>query len=167
MRPDTPEKVFNDPADFVEDIEQAYLMVGKKKSVRIRKVVVFRKDGYCEWKYNFTFKQDVDKKTVEVETPLSREDYDLLVQGAVLKFRKWRYHLGDWEVDFFKEGNKTYFVQAEIELPEGVRKPSEVHPLVKEHLVHTVKRGDGRFSSKKLGNISYAKRLLQLLEVKA
>jgi CYTH domain-containing protein len=168
LRLDTPEKAFSDVADTVEDIEQMYLMFGKRQSVRIRKTLIFYPNKYCEWKSSFTFKQDIGKKTVEVETPLSREDYDLLKREAILKFRKWRYRIGDWEVDFFKSGDKTYFVQAEIELSENKRKPDELHPLVQENLIHVVKRGDGRFSSKKLGDAKYARRLLDtlLLETK-
>jgi CYTH domain-containing protein len=152
----SPEKAFAKIADAVEEIEQSYIMVGKKQSARIR----------CSGTENltFTFKQDVGKKTVEIETPISKDDYNYLKKGAISKLKKLRYRIGDWEVDFFKSNNKTYFVQAEIELPEHKRKPKEIHPLIKENLIYVVKRGDGRFSSKKLCNVKYACRLLQTLE---
>ena len=146
-------------------------MFAKKQSVRIRRTLVFyrKPEKYCEWKCSFTFKQDIGKKTIEVETTLDPEDYSLLKREAILKFKKWRYRIGDWEVDFFKKGDKTYFVQAEIELPEHKRKPDKIHPLIQENLIYVVKRGDGRFSSKKLGDAKYAQRLIQslLLETKA
>jgi len=173
LRLNTSEKKISEASDFMEDIEQVYIMVGKKQSARIRLIRLFRPDNWVEFKYTFTYKQDVGKKTVEVETPLDPQDYLMLKKDAILKFRKRRYKIGGWEIDFFIDGApgeicKTYFVQAEIELPEHRRKPKEIHPLVKENLLHAVKRGDGRFSSKKLGDMKYARRLLQslLLETK-
>lgn len=163
LRIDSPEMTFSEVADSKEYIEQIYLMFGKKQSARIRKARHFYCDKEPEWKYTFTFKQDVGKKTVEVETPLEFKDYDLLSRKSVLIFNKWRYHLGDWEVDFFKNMDKTYFVQAEIELPEGVKRPVNIHPLIGENMIHLVKRWDGRFSSKKLGDPRYAQRLMQNL----
>lgn len=163
LRLETPEKEFGKIADFVEDIEQIYLMYGKKQSVRIRKSLLFRPDKYVEFKYKMTFKQDVGRKTVEIETPISPEDYDMLGKQSLLKFRKWRYRVDEWEVDFFKLKDKVYFVQAEIEMPEDQKKPETIHPLIQENLIHAVKRGDGRFSSKKLGDAKYAQRLMNSL----
>jgi len=164
LRLDTPERDFEEVANQVEHIEQIYLMIGRKQSIRIRRTLVFYSNKHCEWKSYFTFKQDIGKKTVEIETKITPEDYNLLKREAILKFNKWRYKIDNWEVDFFKDGNsKTYFVQAEIELPEGKKKPEIILPLIKEHLLYTVKRGDGRFSSKKLGDAKYARRLLKVL----
>ncbi len=165
---DSPEEAFSQASDFTEHIEQIYLVCGKKHSTRIRKSIIYRPKRHVEIKYSFTFKQDIGKKTVEVETHLDEEDYKLLSRASIIKFTKWRYRLGNWEVDFFKDQDKTYFVQAEIELPIKKKKPKAIHPLVKEHLVYAVKRGDGRFSSKKLGSPRYAQRIMQtlLLETK-
>jgi CYTH domain-containing protein len=166
LRLETPEKKFHDAADLIEDIEQLYLVVSKRRSLRIRKTLAY-KNKWCEFRYTLTFKQDVGKKTVEIETKLDQDDYRLLSRSAELKLRKWRYRLGDWEVDFFKSDNQTYFVQAEIEMPVGQKKPNVIHPLVQENLVYAVKRGDGRFSSKKLGDFNYARRIMDHLLLEA
>jgi CYTH domain-containing protein len=169
LKLETPEKEFGKVADFVEDIEQVYLMCGKKQSIRIRKSLLFRIDKYVEFKYKMTFKQDVGKKTVEIETSISPEDYEMLNKQSIMKLRKLRYRVGDWEVDFFRLKEKTYFVQAEIEMPENKKKPDTIHPLIQNNLIYVVKRGDGRFSSKKLGDAKYAQRLMDsiLLERQA
>lgn len=118
-----------------------------------------------ETKFTFTFKQDVNKKTVEIETEITLQDYLLLKEQAFLSFTKTRYVIENWEIDFFKSEGEIYFVQAEIELPENCKKPKRIHPLVKENLLHIVKRGDGRFSSKKLADVKYAKKILQNLKM--
>lgn len=162
LRLETLEKRFNDAADVIEDIEQIYLMCSKKQSLRIRRTFVFQ-DERCQNKYTLTFKQDVGKKTVEIETQLDHHDYKLLSKNAISRLTKLRYRIDDWEVDFFKSDNQTYFVQAEIEMPEGQKKPKSIPPLIRDNLVYIVKRGDGRFSSKKLGDSKYAQRLINHL----
>lgn len=160
---DAPEGAFEKLADVKEDIEQSYLICVKKQSARIRKSQASYPDGTSKSTFTFTFKQDIGNKTIEVETEIISQDYLLLKQGALLTFTKVRYDIDDWEIDYFKFNGKTYFVQAEIELPEDCHKPKTIHPLVQKHLLHVVKRGDGRFSSKKLGDVKYAKKLLQTL----
>jgi CYTH domain-containing protein len=153
----TPEHEFADISDL-EEIEQAYLIVQKKQSARIRKTISNNKESF-----SFTFKQDIGKKTIEIETLISSRDYDLLKKESILKLNKHRYKVDGWEIDFFKENGTTYFVQAEIELPENKSEPDTIHFLVKKYLFHVVDKGDGRFSSKKLGNVKHARRLMQFL----
>lgn len=168
LRPDVSETIFSEVANSLEIIEQSYLMCGKKQSARIRKTLIsYPASNQSDLKFSFTFKQDVGKKTVEIETPIDISDYNLLSREASLVVNKNRYRINDWEIDFFKKNNIIYFVQAEIELPDGIKKPKEIHPLVQENLIYIVKRGDGRFSNKKLGDIFYAKKLLQLLMIGA
>jgi CYTH domain-containing protein len=162
LRLDAPESDFWTQAPVTENIEQIYLMFNKKQSLRIRESML-TENGWLQWKYKMTFKQDVNKKTVEVETTLDRRDYELLGKNAILKFKKVRYHIEGWEVDFFKKNGKTYFVQAEFEMPEGKKKPDKIPDLIQQNLIHVVKRGDGRFSSKKLGDHKYAQRLMNTL----
>lgn len=162
---DTPENIFMENADSFEEIEQIYLMCDKKQSIRIRKSIIFKTKTKPEIKYTFTFKQDVNKQTVEIETVIDKKDYDMLSKEYVSKLKKIRYRLGNWEVDFFKKNDITYFVQAEIELPEEEKKPKEIPSLILQYIIHYVKKNDGRFSSKKLGDFRYAKQIMQTLLV--
>lgn len=141
-------------------IEQAYLVANKNQSLRVRKTCASQKIAY-----SLTFKQTVDKKTVEVETDISAADYILLRKKAVAVLHKVRYAVGGWDIDFFKSGGETYFVQAEFEMPDGQKKPATVPKLITDRLVHAVKRGDGRFSSRKLSDVKYARRLYYSLGV--
>lgn len=158
LRLNVSEGIFHDAADSVEDIEQVYLISGKKQSLRCRKVTKVRgKD--IELVYNMTFKQEVDKKVVEVETDIDARDYRLLKKASTSVLQKTRYRIGEWEVDFFKSDGKTYFVMAEIEMPENQKKPDSIPTLINENLVHVVKRGDKRYTSKKLCDVKHAQRL--------
>lgn len=145
-----------------KNIEQSYVECLKKQSIRIRKSQNTYLSGESEVIYTYTFKLDVNK-IIEIETEISFEDYLLLKRNSCLTVVKTRYEIDDWEIDFFKTGGGVYFVQAEIELPESQKAPEEIHPLVKKYLIHSVDIGDNRFTSKKLGNIKYAKNLLRNL----
>lgn len=160
---DSPEIVFSELASAKKNIEQSYLICMKKQSARIRKSQIFYPNGNVKYSFTFTFKQDVANKTIEVETDITKQDYLLLKKESCLSFNKTRYEIDNWEIDYFKLNGETYFIQAEIELPENCRKPNQIHPIIQKHLLHVVKRGDGRFSSKKLGDMKYAKKLLQTL----
>lgn len=157
LKLDTSEKDFAKLASRIDEIEQIYLVFGEGRSVRIRKTSC----GTCRT-YEMTFKQDVDGKTVEIETKIDKKDYDLLSKGALLKLCKTRYKIKNWDVDFFKDGS-IYFVQAEIEMPENQENPDAVPDFIKNNLVYTVKKDDRRFSSKKLGDVKYARRLMDSL----
>lgn len=162
LRLNVSEGVFHDTADSVEDIEQVYLISGKKQSLRCRKITSVKgKD--IELAYNMTFKQEVDKKVVELETDIEARDYKLLRKVSTSILQKTRYRIGEWEVDFFKSDGRTYFVMAEIEMPENQKKPNSIPKLIKENLVHVVKRGDKRFTSKKLCDVKHAQKLITSL----
>jgi hypothetical protein len=48
---------------------------------------------------------------------------------------------------------------AEAEMPEGMAKPAEIHPLLRPHLLFAVPRNDRRFSSFRLADEAFAKAL--------
>jgi CYTH domain-containing protein len=143
-------------ADESLHISQAYLLRSKGLTVRIRK----QKDHKDKIKYYFTTKQKVEDKIIEIEKKIQQPDFEDLAKVAVGWVHKIRYVVKNWEVDFFKENKKTYFIMAEIEMPHGMEEPKEVPGFVTENLLFKVPREDCRFSSKKLSDVDYAKTLL-------
>ena len=112
----------------------------------------------------FTYKRPVNGQVVEIETEISREDFDRLASQCVETLRKVRYSWTDgpfhWDVDFFKtDDGGTYFAQAEVEMPEDHDVPPPLPPSLAPHLLATVPAGDPRFASKKLANRAHAEAL--------
>jgi CYTH domain-containing protein len=105
-----------------------------------------------------TMKQDVGDRVVEIEQLISTRDGIALWGECYSKLQKTRYkieHGGQtWEVDRFFDGDRIYCVLAEIELPEGAPPPAILPPFIAENLLYSVPQGDGRFSNKKLWNIT-------------
>lgn len=106
-------------------------------------------------------KRDVEGQTIEIETPISQEDFDSLWSVTSGKVVKNRYVYQGWEIDFFKDGKNNYFAIAEMELPAWQEAPSSIPDLLKPYIIYTVPPGDGRFSNKRLGDIPYAEKLLR------
>lgn len=155
----TKESSFAKIAEVVNEIEQFYLISGKNQSLRCRKAINNGKN------YSLTFKQEVDGKIVEIETSIDERDYEMLKSKSKSILTKTRYHIEEegqmWEVDFFKNDKNTYFVQAEAELPEEQIEPKKLLKLVKKNLIHIVKQGDKKFSSRRLCSVKHAKKLLK------
>lgn len=151
------ENKFLKAARQVYHIEQAYLFRGKGLTVRIRK----QRDKRGKEVHILTTKQRVGTKIIEVEKKVSAEDYAELSKVADGKLTKVRYVLKGWEVDFFKTKTETYFVMAEIELPDGVAGPDKLPKFVSNNLLLEVPINDCRFSSKKLSDVEYAQTLLR------
>jgi CYTH domain-containing protein len=138
-------------------IEQSYLVRSKGSTVRLR-MERNRKDKIC---YILTVKQKVDEKIIEVEKKINSKDYLELSKAAEGWLTKIRYVIDGWEIDFFKSGDETYFVMAEIEMPDGMVEPEFVPDFIQDNLIYQVPREDFRFSSKKLSDIEYAKNLFE------
>lgn len=156
---DTLEAKINKIASDVIEMKQSYLQRNKELTVRIRKSLC---DG--ETKHYMTVKVPVEDNIVEVEKKISSDDYNRLATKAYGWVNKYRYLVPfgrlTWEVDFFKNEGENYFVMAEIELPEGVLKPDSLPPFVEDNLIYAVPREDTRFSSKKISDVQYAKKIL-------
>lgn len=136
-----------------QDIRQAYLEEGP----RIRQ----RDDHFL-----FTYKKWVPdaKVLVEIETHIPASDFDLLWPLCVERVQKTRYvTLADeceWVIDFLREGSgDVYFVQAEVEMPEGQTAPDIIPEAIRDHIVYAVGADDNRFTNKKLSDPEYAARL--------
>lgn len=144
-------------ASHVFKIEQSYLLKNKGLTVRIRKQL--GRKGKV--KYFFTTKQRVGSRVVEIEKRINESDYNELAKVSSGWLNKVRYVIDSWEVDFFKNGVETYFIMAEIEMPDGQDEPARVPSFVSDYLIYKVSKDDFRFSSKKLSDVDYSKTLLQ------
>jgi CYTH domain-containing protein len=111
----------------------------------------------------FSFKRAIGGDMVEIETPMSNADFDRLWTLRREALEKVRFHLADgdcgWDVDFFKTTGQTYFALAEVEMPEGRDAPPAPPPVLAPYVALLVPRGDERFASKKLADVTYARRL--------
>ncbi len=79
--------------------------------------------------------------------------------------QKVRYSWSDgpfhWDVDFFKaDDNRTYFTQAEVEMPEEQTEPPPLPASLAGYLLATAPAGDPRFASKRLADQAHAEKLL-------
>ncbi len=138
-------------------LRQAYLDVS---GMRIRSV----QEGGA-MRYVFTYKRPVDGQIVEIETEISAVDFERLWSQRRETLQKLRYSWTDapfhWDVDFFKtDGDSTYFVQAEVEMPEGQVEPPPLPPDLADHLLGIAPAGDPRFASKRLASQAHAEQLL-------
>lgn len=153
-------------------IEQGYIQNSAKGlQIRLRKV----KDYVNGKKYNtdriFTLKsKNADFTSTEIETELSKEDFDAVWPKVHQSLNKTRYNMseseGVWEIDVFHGANGDYFWMAEIELPDHQEWPDSVPKYIKKHLLYKVPLTDGRFSSRKLYDETYANNLLSMLTEK-
>lgn len=139
----------------------------KGMTIRVRKKEYT--DHHHNVEYYITYKQKSSSRIIEIEQKIDKRDYEELWSISKIKLFKTRYNLLDvdtnlwWEVDFLKNKNKTYFALAEVELPEEVKKPKRIHPLVEKVLIHEVPLNDNRFSNRRLANLEYSKGLYRKL----
>ncbi|HMJ98494.1 MAG TPA: CYTH domain-containing protein [Reyranella sp.] len=138
-------------------LRQAYLDVS---GMRIRSLEA---DG--RKRYVFTYKREVDGQVVEIETDINVQDFDRLWSQRRETLQKARYSWNDdrfhWDVDFFKTAEgRTYFAQAEVEMPEDDKAPPPLPPRLVGHLLAMAPAGDQRFTSKRLADPAHAERLL-------
>jgi CYTH domain-containing protein len=138
-------------------LRQAYLDVS---GLRIRAI-----DGKGPPRHVFTFKRLVNDQLVEIETEISLADFERLWSQRRETLQKTRYSWDDgpfhWDVDFFKtDDGRTYFAQAEVEMPEEQETPPPLPECLASHLLTMAPVGDQRFTSKRLADRGHAERLL-------
>ena len=138
-------------------LRQAYLDVS---GMRIRSV----EEGGAI-RHVFTYKRAVDGQIVEIETEISAVDFERLWSQRRETLQKLRFSWTDgpfhWDVDFFKtDNNRTYFTQAEVEMPEGQVEPPPLPASLAPYLLATAPAGDPRFASKRLASRAHAQKLL-------
>ena len=70
-------------------------------------------------------------------------------------------NIPDTLVDFFKaDDDRTYFTQAEVEMPAEQTEPPPLPSSLADHLLAMAPAGDPRFASKRLANQRHAEKLL-------
>jgi CYTH domain-containing protein len=138
-------------------LRQAYLDVS---GMRIRSI-----EESGTMRHVFTYKRPVDGQIVEIETEIDARDFGRLWSQRRETLQKARYSWADgcfhWDVDFFKDDDgRTYFAQAEVEMPEDHTEPPPLPPSLASHLLAGVPAGDPRFASKRLADRPHAESLL-------
>ena len=138
-------------------LRQAYL---EASGLRIRSL-----EGPTGTRYIFSFKRPVDGQMVEIETEITKVDFDRLWKIRCETLQKVRYSWPDgpfhWDVDFFKtDDGRTYFALAEVEMPEDATTPPPPPASLAPHVLLLAPLGDPRFTSKRLSDQGHAERLL-------
>ena len=146
-------------------LRQAYL---EASGLRIRAI-----EAVDRTQYIFGYKRTVEDQMVEIETEISKIDFERLWTLRRETLQKARYAWADgrfhWDVDFFKtdEGG-TYFAMAEVEMPEDEATPPPPPAILAPHVLLLAPRNDARFTSKRIADRQHAERLLaEILKGKA
>lgn len=121
-------------------------------------------------KFVMTYKEMVNEELVEIEDTIDKDTFDALYAHCVDPIHKLRYQktigVDKWFADFLVDRtkhNSLYFVQAEVEMPEGVEKPSFIPPEIENKILFTVPRNDERFTNRNLSDVATTKALYQSL----
>jgi CYTH domain-containing protein len=141
------------------DIEQIYL----NERTRVR-----RKSSAKTEQFLFTYKQRTqDGRNIEIETPISKNDYDELIKFSSERLAKSRVSVQrenlQWDIDFFQWSHGQYFILAEVEMPPSMDQPPSILEELQPYLVHSVLRHDSRFTSRRLINENHVRSLAQQL----
>jgi len=167
LYPSVEEELVNVPAH--QRITQGYIRTSAEGvAIRLRKAKYYENNEKTDLKRIFTFKsRNPDFTSTEIETEITKKDFDAIWPKITRQLTKTRYNIkhGElwWEIDTFRGFGGSYFWMAEIELPEKQDWPDVVPDYIKNHLLYKVPLTDGRFSSKKLCDESYAKNLFKQL----
>ncbi len=141
---------------FRAGIKQGYI----RKGSRIREWHDPQSDAL---RYIYTYKHRVEDDVIEVETDISKEDFNKLWSVRERDVEKIRFKFIidglTWDVDFLKNQGKTYFVIAEVELPEKERNIPEPPAIIKDYVLGGTERHDKTLSNKRLSNVEYALRV--------
>jgi len=129
-----------------------------------------------ELRFLKTYKEPTDQVGVvkEINKPITEEEFNALFAISGITLEKTRYvkKLDNDEecvVDFFKQDDgSTYFVMAEIEMPEGRHKPMTIPKEIADSILYAVPREKVTdFSSKKISNPDYAAKKLSWIAQQA
>jgi hypothetical protein len=142
------------------EIEQFYL---GDRQARFRRIV----DAAGLVSFVFTFKQSIAGKLLEIETPVTQDDFDLARTASTGGLHKTRFVRSEgqvhWDVDFLYEvvdgrrAQRPYFVMAEAEMADGMSE-HDVHPEILPHLVYSVPKDESHvFTNGKLIDPAYAR----------
>jgi CYTH domain-containing protein len=159
---DTMRRLRSDPSVSWYDITQGYL----SGSCRIRHVVP-HVDPIKSEQFIFTFKTKVRGSTVEIENPISTQDYQklfLICKPVIVKTRA-KIVCGDytWDIDFLRKhkSGEIYLAIAEVEMPEFATELPLIHELLSPHAIKWIDQGDKRFNNRNLSNPKKATKAIE------
>ena len=163
----TDEDFFVDNCKRHYRIQQGYLVFADDMACRIRSSVPVENNQLLEneKQWFFTFKKKVSSRVIEIEQIIDERDANHLWDVSINKLVKDRYVVEDdfdWEIDFFKNDEKRYFVLAEVELEEGSSKV-ELPSFVVDWLKYEVPLTDNRFANTKLSDLEHVSRIYNQL----
>lgn len=119
-----------------------------------------------ETRYIFSFKRKVAGEVREIETPISKEDFESLLPTAGRSLRKTRYAFQEagvhWDVDYFEGRKGVYFVKAEAEVPKSVRSAPPPCESIAANVLYEAGKQSG-FSSRRLADEAYARDLMRVV----
>jgi CYTH domain-containing protein len=148
------------------DLRQGYLIGTAAKQVRLRETIRDKKQP----KHEMTVKFKTRERLIEIETKIEKRDYDDLALLVSSWLSKTRYVISDhdykWEIDFFfnRSSQSRYLIMAEVEMPEGDKKPSVIPSFISDNLLYAVPHhNNSTYSSKKLSDPVYATKTYQHL----
>jgi hypothetical protein len=167
--------VLKDPKGLIENLE--IMMENKECIYKISKIKI--KQGYLDSRarlrhsiidnkddYKFTYKYILCDKLYELETKVNDIYFESLWIKTTDRLLKTRYSFQDmeahWDIDFFfNEKKAMYFSMAEAEIPDGMSDPERIPNFLSNHIVFKAPRLDENFTSKKISNIEYGKKLYE------
>jgi hypothetical protein len=130
-------------------IEQAYL----NDRARLRRKI---SEGHDE-SFVFTYKQRLSHgRNIEIETPISEQDYRGLLSFSTERLTKNRITIQHsnirWDIDFpcWKHGN--HFIIAEAEMADTMEQPERMLEVLEPYVVFAVPRTDRRFTARRLSD---------------
>ncbi|MFD2206433.1 hypothetical protein [Kiloniella antarctica] len=150
------EKILLASDHFRASIKQGYI----RKGSRIRE---WHDHQTNSLRYIYTYKHRVEDDVIEVETDISKEDFERLwsVRERDIEKNRFKFVVDGltWDVDFLKNQDKTYFVIAEVELHEDERDVPEPPAIIRDYVLGGTGRHDKTLSNKRLSNVDYALRV--------
>ncbi|HPF78706.1 MAG TPA: hypothetical protein PLF01_05360 [Alphaproteobacteria bacterium] len=135
------------------------------------------KQGYHEDGYRYRNEDGhftINKKTWsaednaqhETEGEITEEEFSSKWDESDIRLNKVRYKkmIGDeeWVVDFFKaDCGSTYFIMAEVEMPEGREAPLHMPDIIKDNIIYSPAKDDKDFTSINLADQRHADAIMR------
>ena len=159
----------------LKDAEKLLAQFREEDLIRIDQI--YLKDGArfrrlqqgSKVKHVFTYKAKIAGKLLEVETPVTQDDFELAELGKVRELHKIRVIYRDphtgllWDIDFLLDTDRTiYFAMAELEREDGDHSPVRIADILRKHVELAVPYEHSTiFTNHKLTDEAYAATVLE------